>query len=70
MYEFRQNEEDCLDARYADLNNVYMEKCHEMGGNQKWELREVRCDCEYLSVIFRVLVFASLWKGGGRMGWN
>ena len=42
MYEFRQNEEDCLDARYADLNNVYMEKCHEMGGNQKWELRQVR----------------------------
>jgi len=40
MYEFRQNEEDCLDARYADLNNVYMEKCHEMGGNQKWELRQ------------------------------
>ncbi|XP_057304292.1 polypeptide N-acetylgalactosaminyltransferase 10-like [Hydractinia symbiolongicarpus] len=36
LHELRQEPEDCLDARYTDVNNVYVEKCHEMGGNQKF----------------------------------
>ncbi|XP_065656637.1 polypeptide N-acetylgalactosaminyltransferase 13 isoform X2 [Hydra vulgaris] len=36
IYELHQYPEECLDARYADMNNVYIEKCHEMGGNQKF----------------------------------
>lgn len=36
IYELRQDPEECLDARYADTNNIYNEKCHELGGNQKF----------------------------------
>lgn len=35
-YELRQIPEECLDARYTDLKTIYREKCHEMGGNQKF----------------------------------
>ena len=44
IYEFRQNPEECLDARYSDLGNIYREKCHEMGGNQKFIYDEVFID--------------------------
>ena len=41
MYELRQLPEECLDARYTDLQTVYRERCHEMGGNQKFIYKEV-----------------------------
>jgi polypeptide N-acetylgalactosaminyltransferase len=40
IFELRQEPEECLDARYADTNNVYIEKCHELGGNQKFTYDE------------------------------
>ena len=40
-YELRQSNEECLDARYTDLESVYRERCHEMGGNQKFIYRQV-----------------------------
>lgn len=40
MHELRQSSEDCLDARYTDLDSVYREKCHEMGGNQKFTYKK------------------------------
>ena len=41
IFELRQEPEECLDARYADTEHVYVEKCHEMGGNQKFVYDEV-----------------------------
>jgi len=38
--ELRQNPEECLDARYTQKESVFREKCHEMGGNQKFLYRK------------------------------
>ena len=39
--ELRQDPEECLDARYTDKENIYREKCHELGGNQKFTYKKV-----------------------------
>ena len=39
--ELRQEPEECLDARYTDKENIYREKCHELGGNQKFTYKKV-----------------------------